>query len=77
MLSSFKWVIIINQPPLTFPAYLPENKGMQTEWFPQDLNRGPLAQQLRHPVYQPACVAARAAILCQNICSLDDVIALS
>ena len=38
---------------LTFLAYLPENKGMQTEWsIPRDLNLGPLALQRRDPLCQ-------------------------
>ena len=37
---------------------------MQTEWFPQDLNQGPLTHQPRDPVCQASlCVAAWAAIL--------------
>ena len=38
--------------PLTFLAYLPENKGMQTEWSPQDLNLGPLALHHHDPLCQ-------------------------
>ena len=55
--------IIVN--PLTILAHhLPENKGMQMEWFPQDLTR----------YAKPLCVAARAANSCSFMCSLDDVI---
>ena len=56
---------------LAFLAYLLGKRVQTSWWFPQDLNRGPLAHQPRDPVCPPV-----AAISCPFVCSLGDVIAL-
>ena len=69
----FGKVVFRNYPQILWLCHLnlPENKGMQTEWFPQDLNPGPLTLQHRDPQCQATLCRCPASVQSFRYCGMD------